>query len=166
MLIPYAAAAYHPAIPAEGNVIHEKKWSQPRRIHSVSKEEIMPISSYYDKEKKVLHINLEGEVLLNDLDQLYKDIVTSREFPPDIRSIWDFRKTDFTLVNKNYMEKVFTVRKNYPERGNARAAFVADNDLSFGVTRMYETLSSFELPQHISVFRDFLEAEEWILSEE
>lgn len=126
----------------------------------------MSISFKYDKVINVLLITLEDEVLLNDLEQLYKDIVTSTEFPPDIRSIWDFRKTDFTLIDTNFMEKVFSIRKKYPERGSARAAFVADSDFSFGVSRMYETLSSFELPQYILVFREFSKAEEWILSEE
>ena len=125
----------------------------------------MAISFKYDNEKKVLFITLEGEVLLKDLDQLYIDIVTSKEFPPDIRSVWDFRKADFSLIDLNFLESVFSIRKKYPERGNARAAFVADSDLSYGVSRMYEVLSSFELPQQIQAFREFSRAEEWVLAE-
>lgn len=124
----------------------------------------MPISFKYDKENDVLRIFLEDKILLKEVDQLYRDIVTSTEFPPDIRSIWDFRKADFTIIEKRFMEEVFSIRKKYPERSSARAAFVAASDLSFGVSRMYETLSAFELPQHISVFRELSEAEAWILA--
>ena len=126
---------------------------------------IMAIGFKYDSEKKVLYITLEGEVLLKELDQLYRDIVTSTEFPPDIRSVWDLRKADLSLIDLNFIEKIFYVRKKYPERSNAKAAFVADSDLSYGVSRMYEVLSSFEFPQQIQPFREFSKAEEWILTE-
>jgi hypothetical protein len=65
----------------------------------------------------------------------------------------------------NFLNNVISLRKKYPERGNARAAFVADSDLSYGVSRMYEVLSSFELPQNILAFREFSDAEKWILEE-
>ncbi len=126
----------------------------------------MSIGYIYDKEKKILIINLEGEVSFKEVDLLYKDIMSSDEFPPDIRSIWFFNKVDFSSVDKKYMENIFEIRKNYPARGNARAAFVAEGDLAFGVTRMYEALSSFELPQNIRIFREYSMAERWLLAED
>lgn len=125
----------------------------------------MPINFNYDKDKDVLLITLEGEVSVKDVANLYGEIVTASEFPPDIRSIWDLRKLDFDSIDTNFIDRIFSVRKKYPERGNASAAFIADSDLSFGVARMYEVLSSFELPQNIKTFRDYRTAEEWILKE-
>lgn len=125
----------------------------------------MPFRFEYETEKKILLIMVEGKVRLDDLEQLYDNIVTSTLFPPDIRSIWDFRQADFTTIDTRFLKKIIALRKKYPQRGTARAAFVVDSDLGYGVSRMYETLSAFELPQHIRAFRDYAEAQTWLLTE-
>ena len=125
----------------------------------------MPIRSHYNVDKEILMIILEGKIELPELDDLYQNIVSSEEHPPDARSIWDFSKADFSVINRSFMEGVFNIRKKYPERGSAKAAFIATDDFSYGMSRMYETLSSFVLPQYIQIFRDNSEAEEWIVYE-
>ena len=125
----------------------------------------MPIKYKYHKEKDILLVTAEGEVSLDDLDRLLNDITRSTEFPPDIRTIWDIRKAKLPPSNTDYEERYVTIRKKYPERGNARIAYVADKDLSFGMARKFEMLSDI-LPQRMEVFRDFSKAEEWLLTEE
>ena len=125
----------------------------------------MPIKYKYHKEKDILLVTVEGELSLDDLDRFMNDITRSTEFPPDIKSIWDTQKATFASYNTGYVEKYISIRKKYPERGNARIAVVADKDLSFGMARKFEMLSDI-LPQRMEVFRDFSKAEEWLLTEE
>jgi hypothetical protein len=67
---------------------------------------MMAISYKYDNEKKMLIVTLEGIIVLEEVDMLYKEIVASTEFHPDVRSIWDFRKADFSLIDINFLNNV------------------------------------------------------------
>lgn len=124
----------------------------------------MAIRTNYHVEIGVLYIDLGGVVTVEEIENLYKEITSSDEYPPTVRSLWDFRKVDFTFVTNEFIDQIFAVRKKYHERGSAKAAFLVESDLAFGVSRMYETLSSFELPQHIMVFKEMAKAEEWLLT--
>lgn len=72
------------------------------------------------------------------------------------------RRTDFTDISPDLERSAIYIREQCPERASARISFVAESDLGFGMLRMYETLSD-NLPQEIKVFRNFSEAEEWLL---
>jgi len=123
----------------------------------------MTIRIQYQAEIDTLFIQLENIITVEEVDKLYKEITTSDEYLPNVRSLWDFRNVDFAFVTNEFMRKIFDIRKKYQKRGSAKAAFVVESDLGFGVSRRYETLSSFELPQHINVFREFSKAQEWLL---
>ena len=126
----------------------------------------MPINCEYNKEKKVLFVTVRGDITLKDFEKVLIEIVKSTEFPSDTKTIWDFREINFLPLNIDFAEGLIAIRKKYPERGTAKVAFLTDSDLSFGMARAYETLSSLELPQQVKVFRDLSEAEVWVLSEE
>jgi hypothetical protein len=126
----------------------------------------MPINYIYNKEKNILFVPVEGEVSLKDVDQFMRDIAESSEFSPKTRTIWDLRKSNLASLNTDFAKKLISIRKKYPERFEAKVAFVADKDLSFGLLRTYEALSTLELPQNIMVFRSLSKAEEWMLVEE
>lgn len=122
----------------------------------------MSINYTYDNEKDILFVPVEGEISLTDVDQLLSDFVSSTELSPKTKTIWDLRKANMKSLNADFAKKLISYRKKYPERFEAKVAFVADNDLSYGLLRLYESLSSVELPQEMMVFRSLPSAEEWI----
>jgi len=71
------------------------------------------------------------------------------------------RELDFTKVDRDMERGLVEIRKQHPERGQARIAFVLDDDLAFGMMRMYEALSV-RLTQQMYVFRDYAKAQAWL----
>jgi len=122
----------------------------------------MTIEYKYDKDKDALYASIEGAFNLDEFKVTIVKIVNSNEYPPDIRTLWDMRRTDFTGISYDLEKSAIYIREQYPKRAGARLSFVAESDLAYGMLRMYETLSD-DLPQEIKVFRKFSEAEEWLL---
>ncbi|MCF6187007.1 MAG: hypothetical protein L3J49_05955 [Desulfobulbaceae bacterium] len=91
-----------------------------------------------------------------------QEILQSAQFPPDTRTLWDLRELDFSTIDSLMEKRFITIRREYPERGRARLAFIVAGDLAFGMGRMYEMLSE-DLPQTIRTFRKYSEGENWLL---
>ena len=125
----------------------------------------MPIEIHYDKEKDTLYGNMLGHVTLEEFEKILKMILLSDEFSPDTKTLWDLRKQDFRNIDTDFEMQLIDIRKKYAKRGNALLAFVVSDDLGFGMSRMYQILSD-KLPQHIMVFREYSEAEEWLLGDQ
>jgi len=122
----------------------------------------MSIEINYDETKKILIGVINGKVSVKQFQGAIKEILTSSSFAPDTNTLWDLNDLDFSSMDSDMQREFIRIRKNLPERGNAKLAFVAGCDLSYGMMRMYETLSS-ELEQVIMVFRDYDAAEQWLL---
>ncbi len=122
----------------------------------------MPINYKYDEIKNILFGSIEGRVTIEDLRRALVGITESGDYPADVRALWDLRKLDFTLIDSKFGEQLVALRKRNTKRGNARIAIIAETDLSFGMSRMYEMLSD-GLPQQIMVFRDYSRGEAWLL---
>jgi len=124
----------------------------------------MPIYFKYDKKKDALYASLEGEVTIEEFQAAIKHVTENAEFAPDVRTLCDVRKLDFTYIDANFLRQVISEEKAHPKRGNARVACIADKDFEYGISRMYEMLAD-DLPKTIMVFRDYSEGERWLLSE-
>ncbi len=118
----------------------------------------------FDKSKGILYITVNYFFTEKDMEKASKYITNSRDFPADVDTIWDIRAVNFDNIKLTYQEKLISIRKRYPQRGNAKIAIVAESDLAFGLSRRYEQMSA-ELPQETMVFKSIKEAEKWILSD-
>lgn len=121
----------------------------------------MPLQITYNRQKGILYGVVDAQVKLEELAKAMRNISEANEYPPDVPTLWDLRKLDFTAINKDYLEKLISLRQDNPQRGQARIAIIADEDLGFGISRMYEMLSE-GLPQRIMVFRSVDEGEVWL----
>lgn len=133
----------------------------------------MPLELRYDKEKGILYVTVDGNVRVDEFDTVMKEIVSADDHPPNVPTLWDVRSAQVKLdmqsaqsqgKEKQFLSAMIEMRKQYPERGNAKLAIVVPGDLAFGLSRMYEILSN-HLPQAIMVFRDYSEAERWLCGE-
>lgn len=122
----------------------------------------MPVNCEYQVDKAVLYCTAEGSVTVEDFQQAMAGIINSNEFSPDVRTLWDIRKLDYTSVTRELADKLISLREKNPQRGNTKIVIIADKNHNFGMSRMYEMLSG-ELPQQIMVFREFEEGEKWLM---
>jgi len=119
----------------------------------------MPIEFNY--ENGIIYGAFKSPLSLDEIKRAIALLAKSTQFPADANTLWDLREMDFTQVDHDMERQLVEIRRQYPERGQARIAFVVDNDLAFGMMRRYEMLSV-HLPQQICVFREYAEAEAWL----
>lgn len=115
----------------------------------------------YNEEKHILYGSYSGRFTFDEFESKLLEIVSGKDYPPDVPTIWDVGQMDAAQFDWEFISKLLEIRRNYPQRGEAMIAIVAPSDLSFGVSRMYASISD-RLPPLIRVFRDVSKAEEWI----
>ncbi len=121
----------------------------------------MSMDLHYDANKKILACLCKGPLSADEFKATLALIVSSQEYPPDVNLLWDVREVDANSFDKSLVSRVVSIRQNYPQRGDAKLALVASEDLHFGLSRMYEMMTD-EMPQNIHVFRTTADAEAWL----
>jgi hypothetical protein len=125
----------------------------------------MPIEFRYDSTKKIIRGKITSPFTAADLQvALQRMVDASKDFASDVPTLWDLRGIDFTKIDAVLMQQLNSIRKQFPQRGNACLALIAPTDLGYGMCRMYELMSA-DMPQKIMVFRSVEEGERWLLSE-
>ena len=77
-------------------------------------------------------------------------------------SVRDLRKCDSDLDFEKMNSIKQYITKNYdPNRSHSVTAVVADEDLSFGLSLMYETMTE-QIPTKIWIFKDMENAQKWL----
>jgi hypothetical protein len=125
----------------------------------------MPIEFRYDLKKKAIFGTVKSPATIEDFKAAMNAVMTSDQFPPDMRTLWDMRELDFTQIDRNFQTKLVKIRKQFPERGAARLAFIVADDLGFGMSRMFEMLTG-DASGRIGVFKSFSEGEEWLMGDQ
>ena len=126
----------------------------------------MAIDLRFDMNKSILYVFVTGSITIHEFQDTMERMTHSKEFPPHVNALWDLRELDLAAVDAGFWRGIIHVRKQFPERGNARLAHVVKDDLGFGMLRMYENLSDSDpggLEQRIMVFRSIGEAENWLM---
>ena len=124
----------------------------------------MPASCSYSVDNNILYCMVEGVVTIDDFKQLMLEIVSSTEYPVDVKTLWDIRKLDLSSITRELADQLISLREKNPQRGATSIAIVAEENHGFGMSRMYEMLSS-QLPQQIMVFRDYKAGETWLMEQ-
>ena len=124
----------------------------------------MPIQFKYNQNKDVLYGSIEGQLTIDEFKLMLEQVVESKEFRPDVKTLWDLRNLDFTKIDASFERQLIQIRRSFPERSNAKIALVSENELGFALSRMYQILSDV-LPQNVKVFRDVIDGENWLLGE-
>ena len=125
----------------------------------------MPAILQYDAQKRILVVTVQGEVTMAELAEVGEKISTSTTYPPNVNTLWDLRKADIGIFNKQIQQRLILLREQLRNRGRARLAMVVEDDLGFGLLRMYATHSE-HLPQPIKVFKNYAEAQAWLQADQ
>jgi len=105
----------------------------------------------------------EATEQINTLDiiSLLKDFYQSRV---TTFLIWDLNKGGNPELSENEIKKIIGISIEYgSQRKNGKTAIVTDNDLYYGLSRMYEMYSEMEidLSLQVRVFRNIEQAIAW-----
>ncbi len=117
-----------------------------------------------DSENDMTVFTVIGKVTTNELvaaiNDFYEDSVTSN-------ILWDFTKGDLSEIRSSDVELITNLSVKYAEkRSSGKTAIVGSDDLTFGLSRMYEITKKFvKLPFETQAFRDIDKAFKWLLSD-
>jgi len=119
------------------------------------------IKVHQDSERELTVFTAEGMIRADDvataIETFYRNAVT-------LNVLWDISGADVSRIEASDIEKIVHLSVAHGEtRVGGKTAVVATEDLTFGLSRVYETLKEAEqLPFQTSVFRSLDDAYAWL----
>jgi hypothetical protein len=104
-----------------------------------------------------------GKATVEDFKQITQELISHAQFVGGINFLHDYRDIySGHLTIEEVMIIASMVASHREVLGNGRWALLVNDDLNFGMGRMWEALVSEDLDIDISVYRDESEALAWI----
>ena len=123
----------------------------------------MPSSYVIDKERKLVITTAWGDCNADDVLEFRKQVLKDRDFDPSFSQLADF--TGVTKVDVSPDEVRMLATKS-PFSTQSRRALVADNQVIFGLSKMFGILRNLRGEKLIRVFRTRSEALDWLLEKD
>ncbi len=121
--------------------------------------------SYYriDRESGTVLYRTEGDVAEEDMIKTSNAVARDPEYRVGMNGIADVRAVDSNVsVSADALRELSDFNRMLPEELiHPRMAIVADTDLLYGLSRMWQMYSE-DLPNDYAVFRDITEACDWL----
>lgn len=118
----------------------------------------MPFFYQIDKRQRLIHFRVEGTVVSRNLVAHQREVRDDPDFDPTFSVLADF--TAVTNVEANN-EAVHDLASSDPMNRDCRRALVVDNDVVYGLARMYQMLLDLS-EDNCRIFRSMGEAREWL----
>ncbi len=122
----------------------------------------MSITLGFDEER-VARLTVKGELMLDEAIASVSELYEDSRFTEPTRLLWDLQSARANWSDTEIDKFVDFIRKNRTQ-GRGRAAVVAIDDLSFGLSRIYE-FKSYDVSVEVQVFRDLDDAIIWLKEE-
>lgn len=121
----------------------------------------MPITSHTDRNKDLTTFKVTG-VLSSDM--VFPVVKAFYEGEPTSHVLWDLTDTtDVQITTEEVLDLVRFKPRYGGKRETGKTAFVAQKDVLFGLSRMFEIQSNIQnAPYAIMVFRSLYEAYQWL----
>lgn len=119
----------------------------------------MPAFYKIDKERRLVLTTGSGVYTLADAVSHMDKLSNDPDFDPNFSQIVDF--TQVTRIELS-ADEIRRLAQRTIFSASARRAFIAPDEVSFGIGRMFETLRSLEGEKGIGVFRTLEEALDWV----
>jgi L-2-hydroxyglutarate oxidase LhgO len=119
----------------------------------------MPIAFEIDHDAQRVFVTATDEIRIEDMAALVTRLAELRVFGYAQR--YDARGALVMLTAEETRRLVPLVARLREEHGQARTAFIADSDVSFGMARMYATLSA-DTDSGFMVYRTIEEGDVWL----
>jgi len=123
----------------------------------------MKLTTEIDKKNNLRIHTVDGPLDFKALQRILKETYSSQDYNSDMSVLWDIRKSDLSSFTSAQIQEIKNlVKKQWGTGGMSRAAIVVSRDIDYGLTRMYELISSEETKSEIRVFREYPEAVQWL----
>lgn len=116
------------------------------------------------KDKKMARISAYGKVNIIELREIFFETVRHTDWQAGFNMFCDYRKIEKFAVTPREIDDLTEWQRSIDTLiGNGRCAVVATRDFVFGMSRMWELLST-DRSQQIKVFRQIKDAISWLLN--
>ena len=124
----------------------------------------LPYTVRYDQENNVVLGEMFGALTAREYEDSYIEILESDVIPPDTNALWDLRNLYFSALDVDFVKSIVAVRKKYRHlRGNAKLAFLVDDEAKKKFMKLFSTMSEFgDTGQDMRAFYDQTEAINWL----
>jgi len=116
-----------------------------------------------DSKKQLTIHTATGKVTRDEIVEVQEKYYTN---DPTTYLLWDLRAANISALSSDDLKEIVFIGKKYAQkRRNGKTAIVVSSDLSFGLSRMYESYSEmFEHPGDHWVTKEYDEAMKWLLA--
>jgi len=115
-----------------------------------------------DKDRRLAQIKATGSVNVLELKEIFLEIVGHEEWQAGFYMLCDYSEIENFDVSSQDIEDIAEWLTSIDALiGDGRCAVVASKDSVYGMSRMWEILSS-DRSQHICVFRQINDAVAWL----
>jgi hypothetical protein len=122
----------------------------------------MPMSYTVDASQNLVRATGTGVLTDDDVMAHRQALAADPRFTPQMREVSDIRQvTDFQVTPAGVRLMVAADVKMVPAGGMHKLAVVAEENVAYGMSRMYQTLDEPNI-RSVGVFRNYKDAEEWL----
>ncbi len=119
----------------------------------------MPITFEVDHNTQRVHTVATGEIRLEDMTAHVTALANARVL--GYAQLFDARTMTTMVSAEETRRLVLLIARLREEHGQARTAFIADNDVAFGMARMYSTLAA-DSDSGFMVYRTLDDGTAWL----
>ena len=125
----------------------------------------MPINSHIDENKKLTVFKATGVLRYDEIISIVKSFY---EGQPTENVLWDLSDITEIQLTSEQVESIVSLSQRFnSSRSKGKTAFVAQEDLVYGLSRMFNTLGEIsEAPFQRWAFRSMEEAYQWLSEED
>ena len=117
---------------------------------------------HIDEGKNIAHIKLSGPLSKEAILSVFDLAVSDKRYKKGMGRLWDFSDADLSSLSVLTVIDMAQYSLKFSKGINdVKVAFVANKDLEYGLSRMFEMSSNAKTP--IRVFRTISDAEEWLM---
>lgn len=122
----------------------------------------MSIVLTHDKQQNILTAKITGYTSLCDFQQVIHQIMTSKDIPSDVNTLWDISEMNFDAIDFEFEQALVDMRKEFnKERGAAKIAIYSDYKLGEPLVKLFIILSK-DISQAIKSFTSIEETHQWL----
>ena len=126
----------------------------------------MEITRTFNEILGLVKVVFSGKYVFNEFKAFYSKLI-GETVELGINSIlWDARQLDVGEVSQEQIRKIVAyIGKISTQRQGGKAAWVAQDELGYGMGRMFEMISAQNIDIQVQIFRNVRQAELWIVGD-
>ncbi len=115
----------------------------------------------FNRELGVIVLRYRGTVDFREIKHAFDELVLVQGFRSGLCLVADFRQCHTVLTGSDVSELAYHARNTDAKWGSTKWAFLAEKDLTFGLSRMYAALAS-DCQVTTHTFRSARDADNWL----